>query len=606
MAIGTIGKYERLDVLGHGTSGVVYLAWDTLLRRQVALKEIRAAAPEMERVLEEARVLDRLRHPHIVHVHSVDQENGAILLDMELVRGQNLADLLRERNGEPLPPAEAGRIALAVLDALAYAHERRIIHRDIKPANILIGQAAGTSGANTVKLTDFGLAEALGSGSVAGGGGTYPYMAPEDFAEEESSDYRTDLWAVGVVLYEMLTSRRPFTVPRPKDPFAWKRAIENDQPPPVTALRPELPAALDAVIKHALAKRKGDRFPSARAFSDALRTALAGSGAAVGDEPHAAAREDAAVPPAAGAMPSAPFRFSQGGASAETLDDLLLLSVRHWDEARQALLEGRLERWLRSVGEIYIADLAAELAVRVGSGPDDLLREFLDRSGLDLIREARRREMRAEERRRAGDVAGAALLLAEARRLVPQPPAPPFVLRRAAPTTTEIGTRIAPTALPSLSPTIAPSVAPVQRRAVRSHWWFASLLALCLAPPAGALWNRMVGGDEGRDLLLLAWVASGFLAAALLIVGLAVRVPREPRLVCFVPLAGGLIAAGALTADRLLVHATFDQVALAAGGAALLLTVLLVESATALRLWRLWAFLISGAAMLTAALFAGI
>src|SRR5919206_3558282 len=237
MAIGTIGKYERLDVLGHGTSGVVYLAWDTVLRRQVALKEIRAAAPEMERVLVEARLLDRLRHPHIVHVNTAHVEDGVLLIDMELVRGRNLADLLRDRNGEPLPATEAGRIALAVLEALAYAHERRIIHRDIKPANILIGDDGA------IKLTDFGLAEALGSGSVAGGGGTYPYMAPEDFAEEEASDYRSDIWAVGVVLYEMLAGRRPFAVPVARDPFAWKRTVENGEPPPLPGISPELNAA---------------------------------------------------------------------------------------------------------------------------------------------------------------------------------------------------------------------------------------------------------------------------------------------------------------------------------------------------------------------------
>ncbi len=92
MAAGKIGKYERLDVLGNGTSGVVYLAWDTLLRRQVALKEIRADGPEIERLLEEARVLDRLQHPHIVRIHSVDvTPDNVVLLDMELVTGRNLA-----------------------------------------------------------------------------------------------------------------------------------------------------------------------------------------------------------------------------------------------------------------------------------------------------------------------------------------------------------------------------------------------------------------------------------------------------------------------------------------------------------------------------------
>ena len=208
MPIGQIGKYERLEILGHGASGIVYLAWDTLLRRNVALKEIRVAGPELEKVLSEARVLDRLRHPHIIEVHSVDLHEGVILLDMELVRGKNLAEVLRARLGSPMEPTEAVRIVLAVLDALAFAHERRILHKDIKPANILIGDD-GT----IIKLTDFGLAEALGTASVADGGGTYPYMAPEDYAEKAASDWRSDLWAMGVVLYELLSGSHPFPPP---------------------------------------------------------------------------------------------------------------------------------------------------------------------------------------------------------------------------------------------------------------------------------------------------------------------------------------------------------------------------------------------------------
>ncbi|MBC8141997.1 MAG: serine/threonine protein kinase, partial [Armatimonadetes bacterium] len=243
MAAGKIGKYERLDVLGSGTSGVVYLAWDTLLRRQVALKEIRADGAEMERLLEEARVLDRLQHPHIVRIHSVDvTADGIVLLDMELIKGRNLASVLKERAGTPLDAGEATRIALAVLDALAYAHERRIVHRDIKPANILIGDDGA------IKLSDFGLAEALGTGSVAGGGGTYPYMAPEDFSEDAASDRRSDLWAVGVLLYEMLTGRRPFTVTRQRDPFAWKRAVEQDNPPMPTDANPALAPAWNTLL----------------------------------------------------------------------------------------------------------------------------------------------------------------------------------------------------------------------------------------------------------------------------------------------------------------------------------------------------------------------
>ncbi|GAB4454706.1 MAG: hypothetical protein OHK0029_09680 [Armatimonadaceae bacterium] len=309
MGIGVIGKYERLDVLGHGTSGVVYLAWDSLLRRQVALKEIRADGPEMERVLDEARVLERLRdHPHIVRVNSVDVQDGVILIDMELVRGKNLARVLRDQNGVPLPVNDAARIALSVLDALHYAHTRRIIHRDVKPGNILIGDNG------TIKLTDFGLAEALGTGSVAGGGGTYPYMAPEDFAEDADSDYRSDLWAVGVMLYEMLTGQRPFQVERTRDPFAWRRVIQNEQPPRVSERNPDLGTALDAVVERALAKEKANRFPTAQVFADSLRAALGWQEAAQSREAadrtdlYTAAEDADAFPP----TQPAPIRIPAG------------------------------------------------------------------------------------------------------------------------------------------------------------------------------------------------------------------------------------------------------------------------------------------------------
>ena len=214
-----LGKYERLDVLGHGASGIVYLAKDTLLGRQVALKEIAAQGEERERVLEEARVLDRLRHPNIVEVYGVDEIGGKVVLAMEYVRGQNLQEVLRRT--PQLPVAEAVGIAAQVCDGLAFAHRHRIVHRDIKPANILIAQDG------TVKLVDFGLAQVLGTNSFAGGAGTYAYMAPEDFHEEQQSDHQADIWAVGVLLYEMLTGRRPFQAVKVKDPFSWKRAVEE-------------------------------------------------------------------------------------------------------------------------------------------------------------------------------------------------------------------------------------------------------------------------------------------------------------------------------------------------------------------------------------------
>ena len=263
MPLEMLGKYERLDVLGHGTSGIVYLAKDTLLGKQVALKEISAQGDEKHRFLEEARVLDRLRHPNIVQVNSVDEIGGKVVIDMEYIRGRNLQDVLRETPQLPVP--QALDIAAQICDGLAYAHSRRTVHRDIKPANILLTRDG------VVKLVDFGLAEVLGTHSFAGGAGTYAYMAPEDFHPEEHSDRQSDIWAVGVILYEMLAGRRPFLVPKSKDPFAWKRAVENDPIVPVHVLRPDTPPQLEAIVSYALARDKAARYREAAVMAADLR-----------------------------------------------------------------------------------------------------------------------------------------------------------------------------------------------------------------------------------------------------------------------------------------------------------------------------------------------
>ena len=264
MPLGTLGKYERLDVLGHGVSGIVYLAKDTLLNRQVALKEVDVQAGDLRRFLEEARVMDRLRHPNIVRVNNVDRIDGKIVIDMELIRGQNLQELLRQEGALPLD--RALDIAAQVLDALDYAHKMQTVHRDIKPANILLSRD------EQVKLVDFGLAEILATNAYAGGAGTYAYMAPEDFADEDHSDSQSDIWAVGVTLFEMLTLQRPFNVSRVKDPFAWKRVLENEAPAPITDYLPDAPPQLQAVLDIALDKDKRRRYQTAGEFrDDALR-----------------------------------------------------------------------------------------------------------------------------------------------------------------------------------------------------------------------------------------------------------------------------------------------------------------------------------------------
>src|ERR1051325_2660907 len=243
MALGKLGKYERAAVLGHGVSGIVYLAWDTLMKKQIALKEIDLQAADVSRFLEEARVMDRLSHPNIVRVNGVDLIDGRVIIDMEYVKGQNLQELLRREHTLPLDRALS--IAVQTLDALDFAHRMRTVHRDIKPANILISRE------DQVKLVDFGLAEILATNSYAGGAGTYAYMAPEDFLEEHHSDHQSDIWAVGVTLYEMLTAARPFNVARAKDPFAWRKTLLNDDPIPLSEYMPDVPKELQAIMDRA-------------------------------------------------------------------------------------------------------------------------------------------------------------------------------------------------------------------------------------------------------------------------------------------------------------------------------------------------------------------
>ena len=263
MTLGTLGKYERISVLGRGVSGIVYLAKDTLLNKQVALKEVDVEAGDLTRFLEEARVMDRLRHPNIVHVNGVERLDGKVIIDMEYVRGQNLQEMLRAQGRLPLE--QALHIAAQILDALDYAHRMQTVHRDIKPANILITREG------VVKLVDFGLAEILATNAYAGGAGTYAYMAPEDYSEESRSDSQSDIWAVGITLYEMLTGQRPFQVANTKSPFAWKRALETQTPIPLAQFLPDAPEGLQEVLAHALERDKGRRYQTAGEFRDDLQ-----------------------------------------------------------------------------------------------------------------------------------------------------------------------------------------------------------------------------------------------------------------------------------------------------------------------------------------------
>ena len=393
MPLGMLGKYERLDVLGHGASGIVYLAKDTLLGRLVALKEISAQGEDKDRVLGEARVLDRLRHPNIVQVVGVDEIGGKVVIAMEYVRGRSLLEMLRQT--PQLPLSDAAEIVAQVCDGLAFAHAHRTVHRDVKPANILVGEDG------LVRLVDFGLAEVLGTHSLAGGAGTYAYMAPEDFDAHEQSGRQSDIWAAGVVLYEALAGRRPFTVTRPKDPFAWKRAVEDDPLPPLTSLRPDAPPALAQIVARALARNPAERPADATDMARDLRRLEASHGwevpalarplhpPSVPDAPDAVGDED-------GPLPASDFPQGQGELAAlpgfpgvTTIDACLLAAPDAWEPACAALSGWALTLWLRAIGEEPLAQVAAEIAGNPATAPGDKMRDFLYRAGLETVHEAR-------------------------------------------------------------------------------------------------------------------------------------------------------------------------------------------------------------------------
>src|SRR5919112_984742 len=251
-------RYRIERELGSGGMAIVYLADDLKHRRKVALKVLRAelaATMGPERFFREIEVAARLQHPHILPLHDSGEAQGFLYYVMPFVDGHNLRNRLA-RQGE-LPIHEAVKILVEVTDALAYAHSQRVVHRDIKPENILL------SGRHAL-VTDFGVAkavsEATGRQNLTTAGvalGTPAYMAPEQATADPQSDHRVDIYALGVLGYELLAGRPPFTGPTSQEILA---AHVTQQPQPISTHRPAIPAPLEAVIMKCLAKRPADRW----------------------------------------------------------------------------------------------------------------------------------------------------------------------------------------------------------------------------------------------------------------------------------------------------------------------------------------------------------
>ena len=264
------GRYALISELGRGTSGVVYKAHDPKLDRLVALKILRPELVSLDesgvslkqRFHQEAVAAGRLTHPAIVAVHDVGEAEGRPFMVMEYSEGGTLADLLL--GGRPLPLADAVGIVVQVCAALDYAHRHGVVHRDIKPRNILVGPGV-------TKVTDFGTARILGASHTQTGTmlGTPAYMSPE-MVRGQAADPRSDLFSLGVVLYETLTGFNPFNA---ADLAAVLYRIVNTDAPSVRRHNAELPLALDRVLRRALAKDPEARYATATDLANALRDA---------------------------------------------------------------------------------------------------------------------------------------------------------------------------------------------------------------------------------------------------------------------------------------------------------------------------------------------
>ena len=355
----TIGRYEVIERVGRGGMGVLYRGRDPVLEREVAIKvmagDFSTDESARSRFFREARAAARLQHRNIVTIYEFAEDNGTPYIAMEFLRGQSLSQRLQ--TGTPMTLVQKLDVVTQLLTGLHYAHEQGIIHRDVKPPNIWLNDDG------TVKLLDFGIAKIAASTMTSAGSvlGSAFYMAPEQVAGREV-DGRADVFAAGVVLYELLSRHRPFEA---ESPTAVMMKIINEDPQPLTKFCPDLPPALVAAVMKALSKEAAHRFPHAGDFGAELKllrlSAERGSDTLVSESPDLA--QTIFIPPTmAGSSPGTSPAL-QGPLAAHDPAGSAALLADPGTASRVAVGGGsRLSTWL-TIAAVAIAAVALAVAL---------------------------------------------------------------------------------------------------------------------------------------------------------------------------------------------------------------------------------------------------
>ncbi len=257
----TVGNYKIEEKLGEGGMGAVYRGVDTMLDREVAIKalkpELASQTSIVERFRSEAVTLAKLNHPNIASLYSLFRQGEELYMVLEYVRGETLDSILQKRGA--LPSEEAIPVFCQVLDGINHAHEFGIVHRDIKPANMMLTENG------KLKVLDFGIARLLGSARMTRAGniiGTLEYMAPEQVKGQET-DARSDIYALGMMLYEVLTGKTPFDT---ENEFELMKLQTETMPIPPREINPDIPEEVEAAIMQAIAKDPNERYQNAGEF----------------------------------------------------------------------------------------------------------------------------------------------------------------------------------------------------------------------------------------------------------------------------------------------------------------------------------------------------